>query len=280
MTISSALCRLCDGILCLAWAPRCAACDRLIDGPTQGVVCGACWYQVQRITPPLCEQCGLPVARLEGDGVMSALCRPTSAVTRRRAAGFYDGSLRAIIHAFKYQRRRSLARPLARLMLAAGHELLADAHCVVPVSLHPRRQWRRGFNQAAILAHHLDLPVVDLLRRTRPTPPQTSLSAAQRHRNVKNAFAPRRVSSRRRRTQASTINDGIVVLVDDVSTTGATLEACGQVLKEMGAREVRGITAAAATRESLPHRPRQHQPDAHRPPAPSLAAPPAADNFL
>jgi len=280
MTISSTLGRLCDGILCLAWAPRCAACDRLIDGPTRGVVCADCWYQVQRITPPLCEQCGLPAARLEGDGVMCALCRPASAVTRRRAAGFYDGSLRAIIHAFKYQRRRSLARPLARLMLAAGSELLADAHCVVPVPLHPRRQWSRGFNQAAILAHHLDLPIVDLLRRTRPTPPQTSLSAAQRRRNVKDAFAPRHVSSRSWRTHANTIDDEIVVLVDDVSTTGATLEACGQVIKEMGAREVRGVTAAAATRESLPHRPRPHQRDAHRPPAPSLAAPPAEDSFL
>jgi len=280
VTISSALCRLCDGILCLAWAPRCAACDSLIDRPTRGVVCDECWHQVQRITPPLCERCGLPVARPVGSGVSHALCRPASAVTRRRAAGFYDGSLRAIIHAFKYQRRRSLARPLARLMLTAGGELLSDAHFIVPVPLHPRRQRSRGFNQAAVLAHHLDLPIVDLIRRTRQTPPQTSLSAVQRHRNVKDAFAPRHVSSRGRRTHARTIQDGIVVLVDDVSTTGATLEACGQVLKEMGAREVRGITAAAATRESLPHRPRRHQRDAHRPPVPSPAAPPTADSFL
>ena len=168
---------LCDGLLGLTWAPRCAACERLLDRPTQGIVCRDCWQRILRITPPLCGRCGLPVAKLDRGRAPCAGCEPTSVLTHRRAAGFYEGSLRTIIHAFKYGRRQSLARPLAHLIRVAGHELLADAHCVVPVPLHPVRQWSRGFNQAAALAGHLDRPVVNPLRRNRPTAPQTALTA-------------------------------------------------------------------------------------------------------
>jgi ComF family protein len=104
------------------------------------------------------------------------------------------------------------------------------------VPLHRSRRRERGFNQAADLAGHLGLPVRHALRRTRATAPQTGLPSAQRHRNVRRAF---RVTRDGRAVAGST-----VVLVDDVSTTGATLEACARVLKEAGAREVRALTAA------------------------------------
>jgi predicted amidophosphoribosyltransferase len=93
----------------------------------------------------------------------------------------------------------------------------------------------RGFNQAADLACHLGLPVVHALRRRRATPSQTDLPAARRHANVRRAFALKRTADVR----------GLrIVLVDDVSTTGATLEACARVLIDSGAREVRAVTAA------------------------------------
>jgi len=117
-----------------------------------------------------------------------------------------------------------------------GSCVLADADVVVPVPLHRSRLRERGFNQAADLARHLGLPTVSAVRRVRATATQTSLPGAQRHRNVRAAFAPARRIDRVRGRR--------VLLVDDVSTTGATLEACARVLKEAGAGEVLALTAA------------------------------------
>jgi ComF family protein len=120
-------------------------------------------------------------------------------------------------------------------MRSSGAAVLQGADAAVPVPLHRRRQRARGFNQAADLARHLDLPVAPLLRRVRATPSQTTLPAAERRANMRGAFALSR------RTSVSGMR---LVLVDDVSTTGATLEACASVLKDAGAIEVRAITAA------------------------------------
>jgi ComF family protein len=157
-------------------------------------------------------------------------------VDRARAIGEYDGALRAIVHALKYEGRRSVARPLAALMRQRGADLLAAADCAVPVPLHPARRRERGFNQAADLARHLGLPVNDALRRVRATATQTGLPAAQRHRNVRDAFAVTRFGR--------DLVGCTVLMVDDVSTTGATLEACARALKRMGVREVLALTAA------------------------------------
>jgi ComF family protein len=157
-------------------------------------------------------------------------------VDRARAIGAYDGTLRAIVHAFKYDGRRSLAVPLAALIHARAGGLVDTADVVVPVPLHPTRLCQRGFNQAADLARALGLPVVCALKRVRATPTQTSLPAARRHRNVRNAFAATR--------QARALAGRTVLLVDDVSTTGATLEACARALKETGVGTVLAVTAA------------------------------------
>lgn len=150
--------------------------------------------------------------------------------------GPYDGALRSIIQAFKYDGRRSLARPLAAMMRTHGADILALAEAVVPVPLHRSRRLQRGFNQAEDLARHLGPPVIAALRRTRRTAVQAELPAARRHANVKGAFAA---------TGDVTLLAGrIVVLIDDVSTTGATLDACALVLKERGATAVLALTAA------------------------------------
>jgi ComF family protein len=146
--------------------------------------------------------------------------------------------MKEIIHALKYERRRSIAPRLGGLMRECGRSLLHDAEVVVPVPLHPRREYERGFNQAEELARHLVVPLARLLTRTRHTHSQIELPKDQRRQNVKDAFAftpdPRSLIPVPR----------VVVLVDDVSTTGSTLEACAAVLKRAGVKEVRGLTAA------------------------------------
>lgn len=121
-------------------------------------------------------------------------------------------------------------------MRSRGSDTLTGADFVVPVPLHPSRRRERGFNQAEDLSIHIGLPVVPALRRVRRTSAQADLPASQRHRNVKDAFAVR--------DTAGVLDGKIVVLIDDVSTTGATLDACARALKEGGVREIRALTAA------------------------------------
>jgi ComF family protein len=230
-----------DPLLSVLFAPSCAACERLLDHPTEGPVCRSCWRSILPLTPPLCDRCGDPLPSWRAISVPLAQCprcrRGTRRVDRARAVGGYDGALRAIVHALKYEGRRSLARPLAELMRLRGADVLRHAECVIPVPLHASRRRERGFNQAADLAKNLRLPVRHALRRHKATATQTGLPAAQRHRNVRDAFSPARELDR--------LEGSIVVLIDDVSTTGATLDACAAVLKEAaGVREVRALTAA------------------------------------
>jgi len=229
-----------DAILAVVLSPACAACEQPLEQPTRGPVCPRCWTSIPPLTPPICDQCGDPLPTWRAISLPLARCprcrRTSRFVDRARAVGSYDGALRAIVHALKYEGRRSLARPLARLMRQRGGDLLDGAACAVPVPLHPSRRRQRGFNQAADLSRRLPLPTVPALRRIRATATQTGLPAARRHRNVRDAFA---VTAAGR-----TLPGAVVVLVDDVSTTGATLEACARALKEAGVREVRALTAA------------------------------------
>jgi ComF family protein len=170
--------------------------------------------------------------------------RPPSAIDVARSAGDYDGALREIIHAFKYDARRSLGSQLGEMLREASADVMNGASCAVPVPLHPWRRLRRGFNQAADLAAALPIPIVHALWRRRMTAPQTGLAAGARRRNVRGAF--RLSPLLRRRVLQTMIAGQIVVLVDDVRTTGATLDACAHALKDAGAQEVRALTVARA----------------------------------
>ena len=205
---AAALRRAADAVVAACLAPACAACRRPLETPLAGAVCDACWHEA-----------GL-------------------------AAGRYDGALRDIIQAFKYEGRTSLAPRLGALLRERGADVLAGADAVVPVPLYPTRRLRRGFNQASLLARQLGLPVVHALWRVRPTAAQAGLSAGARARNVRGAF---RLSPwLRPRTRVTMLEDRTIVLVDDVTTTGATLDACAGALEAAGACEVRRLTLARA----------------------------------
>jgi ComF family protein len=229
-----------DALLAVLLAPTCVICAQTLERPSEGTVCAACWSSILPLALPVCESCGDPLATwraVAGAPARCARCRRLRRrITKARAAGAYEGGLRTLIHALKYEGRRTLAQPLAALMRARGADVLAGADYVVAVPLHPSRCRQRGFNQADDLARHLELPLVVGLHRVRATRVQADLPAARRHANVRDAFAIT--------PQSLILRDRIVVLVDDVSTTGATLDACAEALLGSGVREVRALTAA------------------------------------
>jgi ComF family protein len=227
-----------DALLAVLLAPVCAACASPLPHPTRGCVCESCWSTLVPLQPPVCRVCGgvlSPSAHTALSVCLDCLRHPP-VVDEARAIGVHDGSLRDIIHAFKYGGHRSLARPLAERMRAAGSTTVADSRAAVPVPLHGSRRRSRGFNQAADLARHLGLPVVEALIRTRETSTQTALPAEERRANVASAF--------RATGRVAALRGGTVLLVDDVRTTGATLDACAAALKEAGVRRVIALTAA------------------------------------
>ena len=207
-------------------------------------MCRRCWQSILPLTPPLCAVCGDPLPSWRGAQPTLPRCRRCRgrphAVDSARAIGPYEGTLRLVIHALKYDARRSLACPVAGLMCERGTAVLAGADAIVPVPLHPSRRRERGFNQAADLARYVGrgaaVPTIEALRRVRATIAQAGLPAGRRHRNVRNAFAVT--------AAGAAVRGRTVVLIDDVSTTGATLDACATTLKAAGVEEVRALTAA------------------------------------
>ena len=256
-----------DGLLAAILAAPCVLCKGITEQPTRGAACQACWNTIRFITPPCCTSCGEPLpsdrAQPPDPGHPIAMLAPATmihptpsgrqcarcadcppVVDVARALGAYADTLRELVHALKYDGRRSVAPRLAALVREHCGAVLAGADAVVPVPLHRRREWTRGFNQADAIASALGLPVWRLLRRTRHTDPQSTLAAPERRRNVHGAFALRRHA--RSRWRQTALSGACLVLVDDVSTTGATLDACADVLKAAGAKEVRAVTVARA----------------------------------
>jgi ComF family protein len=196
-----------------------------------------------------CDRCQQPLSAAAALPDGSSLCGPCrqgeTVCDRLRTFGAYDAELRQLIVLLKYNGVRPLARPLGQWLAILLHEHpeLADVDALVPVPLHPRRQRARGYNQAELLATELcrwvQLPVErSCLRRVKDTPSQTGLTPAQRAENVRGAFAC-----------GAKLDSARILLLDDVCTTGATLNACARVLKRAGATRVTAATVARVVQE-------------------------------
>jgi len=225
----------------LVFPPLCPVCDRLLGAGRRDPLCGVCWAGLERIAPPWCRCCGVPLGI---DGLCGACRSRRPRFAYARAALRYGDLAREAIHAFKFGGRRTLADPLGDLLAGLGLSALPGAapDVLVPVPLHPRRARERGYNQALLLARRLErawgVPVAaDALRRAVATQPQADLDAAARRRNVRNAFAVR---------YPGLVAGRHVVLVDDVLTTGATAGECAMSLSRAGAATVGVVTVARA----------------------------------
>lgn len=225
--------------------PQCMLCTAQVDEP--GRLCLDCWPTVGFIADPCCPTCGVPHAVPVPDGLVCGAClKETPPFARARAAFTYGGGGRDLVLRFKRGDRTDLAPGLAALLRQAGAPLLADCDLILPVPLHRWRLWRRRFNQSALLAQALgraaEKPVLlGLLQRRRATRSLGRLNRAARKRELAGAIG---VDP----GQAAAIRGRRLLLVDDVFTTGATVNACCRVLLRAGATEVTVLTLARVVR--------------------------------
>ena len=226
--------RLAAAALDAVYPPTCLACRAATEA--HGALCPRCWSAIRLIERPFCERLGTPFERNLGEGLISpqAMADPPVFARARAVARFEDGPARTLAHRLKYSDRGELAPPIARWMARAGADLLADADLLAPIPLHPLRLWRRRFNQAALLAREISRQSgkprdLGALLRVKATQSQVGLSRAQRADNVQGAF---------RVAEGAAVRARKIVLVDDVLTSGATVNAASRALLRAGAARV------------------------------------------
>jgi len=230
------------------YPPRCAGCYQRLPINEARRLCSGCIGRIGRLPEPLCAVCGMPIAAASDSGWCGRCAESPPHFSRARAIARYRAgsdedaqTLPSLIRRHKYGRDQSLARALAEcldpLPFAAGeHDL------IMPVPLHHARLRWRGFNQAALIggaiAHRLDRRLdTHTLLRVRETAPQTGQNMRERRRNIRSAFTVRR---------PATVANRSVLLIDDVITTGATVDECARILLAAGARRVDVLALARA----------------------------------
>ena len=219
-----------EQILDLFFPPRCVNCKRVGAN-----LCADCFAQIVFVTPPWCERCGRRVN--VGNTCSSCASQPLQ-IDAIRAVGYHEGALREAIHALKYNHRPALAQPLGTLLSNWVHEHHWQVDYVIPVPLHRDRERERGYNQAELIARVVSttgqIPFTNALERTQATQDQIGSDRAARRKNVKDAF----------RVIDIDVQGKTVLIVDDVTTTGATLEACANALYQVGVPCVLGLAVS------------------------------------
>lgn len=224
----------------------CSYCSSAIKDSGIPRFCSSCWDDFSFISPPVCPRCGSPFASPEALSFSPdhecGRCRTNPPLfDQALSVGYFEGPLREAVHQFKYRPCRALGKPLGEWM-AKNVRLRSDMDAIIPVPLHSRRLKYRGFNQALLLAscvsamHNVPL-LYDELLRVKETRPQVELKGDERISNVKDAFGIK---------NKFLLKEKKIVLVDDVFTSGATMNECARVLKDAGAVEVVTLTLARA----------------------------------
>ncbi|RLB07958.1 MAG: ComF family protein [Deltaproteobacteria bacterium] len=207
-------------------------------------ICPNCQRDLKPITPPFCPRCGLPFLCAEDDKVhlCSHCLKEKRYFELHRSFGLYEGALKEAIHRFKYLGEFPLLKVFADLMSTTFQALCLDhpVDLIVPVPLHVRRLRQRGFNQALLLAKELSKRTgirygQRVLRKVKDTPFQSTLKGTERRKNIKGAFHVNNTEEARGKS---------ILLVDDVCTTGATVNECARTLLNGGAERVVALTLA------------------------------------
>ncbi len=230
----------------IAFPPRCPSCR--LNVTADGNFCPDCFRQLRMISAPMCNCCGIPfVVMIEADAKCPECLDTPPEFSKARSVMVYDAISAPLVSAIKFHDQWASIGRHAHMMTATGSSLLKDADILIPVPLHWRRLMKRKFNQSALLAHGISktsgVPVSHtVLKRAIYTKPQMRLDRKERLANVKHAFAAHDYVGEQ-------VKGKIVVLVDDVVTTGATANACAMVLKKAGAKEVRVLSLARTVKE-------------------------------
>lgn len=228
------------------FASNCRVCENLLSGLEEKYICKDCFSKIEFITPPYCDKCGKILIDSFKE-IEKPICRDCHSLKRHfykaRAVGIYEEALREGIHLLKFEKKVGIHKPLGDLLVRYLKEqqddLIDRIDFVIPVPLHRKRLKSRGFNQAQLLCHyiekHFNLPVNLDLKRIRFTPPQMNLRRQERLQNIKGAFEIKNKVA---------IAEKYILLVDDIFTTGATVDECSQVLLKAGAKQVSVLTLA------------------------------------
>lgn len=232
--------RLLDFAAAVLAPSRCRFCQAPLFGHDNPYLCRACADAVEWVGAGACQGCGFPAGPHAAHGDSCWRCRGKKLqLTAAAAVARYRGGARSLVLALKFRGETEMAKPMAQLLAARWQSVgFGRADLLLPVVLHPQRRRARGFDQAGLLGARLseliDVPSrPELLRRVRPTAPQTSLRRGDRIRNMAGAFQV---------TQPLTGQS--VLLVDDVMTTGATLAECARACRDAGARRVYALVFA------------------------------------
>lgn len=236
-----------DALASVFFPAPCRICEAVLDGAGRVPICEKCLASFQKLAPPMCSRCGRPIiSRLAADSLM-VLCRLCRSETYdfdvARSFALYDEPMVRAILVLKHEGIPPLgawfAARLANLARSGGEQFAADV--VVPVPLHKARRRERGYNQAELiarpLARLLNLPLAEALVRTKPRPGVLRLTRKQRWQAVRGAFEP---------FNSALVDKRRILLIDDVFTTGATLDACSRALRRAGAARVVALTVARA----------------------------------
>jgi len=235
-----------DALFSLLFPSPCRVCQGPLTSH-RSLICGTCWDGIRRIEGPICPRCGIPFPSAESQAYTPQFlcgdCRlEEPPFHQARSVGYYEGTLREAIHLFKFGKREEMGRHLGGLMVDHFPEDwdLSSIDLLLPIPLHPRRRWERGFNQSLILGERIakayDIKLEGhVLARSRPTLPQSDLPLAEKFANLKGAFQVRK------REEVEGKN---ILLVDDIYTSGATAQEASKTLLKAGAEKVLVYTLA------------------------------------